>query len=141
MNGLILNVYRSANGTDCTAGGITSRCNELLLVGDGIDEIFPAILTPCGYPVRRRVDYDAAAIFPAIPARPRVTLRKCNGTVHLVPCDEYGKPLDQVWWTFGGNYAASCDSRVYRAVEALTGAPFHGALAVHDRHETMDRCG
>lgn len=118
MNGLILNVYRSANGTDCTAGGITSRHAELLLVGDGID-----------------------AIFQATPDRPRVTLRKWHGTVHLVPCDEFGKPLDRIQWMFGGNYAASCDSRVYRAVEALTSTPFHGALAVHDRHETMERCG
>ena len=44
MKGLLVSVYRSAsnNGYDCTNGGISSKHDSLILVGDGVAEVFEA---------------------------------------------------------------------------------------------------
>jgi len=36
---------------------------------------------------------------------------------------------------FGGNYAATSDSRFGEAIEKLTGQDFYGAVPIHDRKE------
>lgn len=55
----------------------------------------------------------------------------CLGTVHLRPFkDGLGAgPM------MGGSYAATSDSRFSRMCEELTGHPWNGAIAVHDRYE------
>jgi hypothetical protein len=56
--------------------------------------------------------------------------RHVPGLVRLVP-ESDGKR----WFMFGGNFAHTSDSRFREAVEALTGHPFYGAVALHDRTE------
>jgi hypothetical protein len=56
--------------------------------------------------------------------------RHVPGLVRLVP-ESDGKK----WFMFGGNFAHTSDSRFREAIEALTGNPFYGAVAVHDRTE------
>ena len=51
--------------------------------------------------------------------------------VHIEPYKP--APEGYVSWMAGGNFAASCDSRVS---EALGG--FYGAVSIHDRTETWD---
>lgn len=82
--GMILNVYRSADGSDCTKGGISSKHDAVLLVGPGVPEIF---------------DED--------PKRPTVKIGSAGGRIHLRPENDNG-----VWFMFGGNFAYSCDSRL-----------------------------
>lgn len=40
MKGLMASVYCNASGYDCTNGGISSKHDNLVLVGDGVEEIF-----------------------------------------------------------------------------------------------------
>lgn len=116
MDGLVLNVYRSACGMDCTNNGITSKFTELLLVGKNV-----------------------GAIFSAKDDRPRVTIRVKDflgrKSAHLVPCDENATPLEG-WWMMGGNFAHTSDSRFRDAVSEALGFDFYGAIAVHDRQES-----
>lgn len=103
--GLRISVYRDADGTDCTNGGISSRFARLTLIGAGIPEIFD-------------VDDDAPAV--------TMITRNIGGREykHLVPCDENAKPLPG-WYMFGGNFAKTSDSRF----------PHPYPLAIHDRQE------
>lgn len=43
---------------------------------------------------------------------------------------------DGVGPMMGGSYAGTSDSRFSRMCEELTGHPWHGAVAVHDRYES-----
>ena len=56
------------------------------------------------------------------------------GTVALVPRNG-GKGVGPM---MGGSYAGTCDSRFSRMCERLTGHPWHGAVAVHDRYESQE---
>ncbi len=87
--GMILDVYRHVRrgafaATDCTNGGISATRCELLLVGEGVPEIFEET-----------------------PERPAVKIGSAGGRPHLRPVDD-----DGVWFMFGGNFAYSCDSRL-----------------------------
>ena len=108
MKGLIVSVYRDADGTDCSNRGITSRFTELTLVDPEIDPIFEA--TP-----------DCPAIL--------LVRRTIGGKpyIHAVPADlvDSGKIV-----MFGGNYIVSSDSRVC----AINPYP----IPVHDRVETQE---
>jgi len=53
MKGLIANVYRAEN-YNCT-NGVTSYCNSVLLVGNGIPELFEADGMPVLKVVRRNI--------------------------------------------------------------------------------------
>lgn len=103
--GLIISVYRDADGSDCSNNGISARYNRLTLVGAGIPEIF-------------EVSDDAPAV--------TLITRVIGGEVykHLQPCDVTGKPLPG-WWMFGGNFAKTSDSRF----------PHSYPLGIHDRQE------
>lgn len=105
MKGLIISVYRDADGSDCTNGGISSNHKRLTLIGK-----------------------DTPPIFEPTDDAPPVTVvrRNISGReyLHLVPCDENAKPLPG-WWMFGGNYADASDSRF----------PHSYPLAIHDRQE------
>lgn len=53
------------------------------------------------------------------------------GDPKIVPADNpEGKGV-----MFGGNYAATSDSRFGEAIKRITGKDFYGAVAIHDRKE------
>lgn len=56
------------------------------------------------------------------------------GTLRLVPRNGGGG----VGPMMGGSYAGTSDSRFTRMCEELTGHPWHGAVAVHDRYESRE---
>ena len=105
--GLIVNVYKDHSAYDCTCNGVTNRFESLCVINvDG--------------PFEPTEDC------------PAVTLE--HGTIPgiavLKPVEAEGK-----WTMFGGNYAATSDSRFSDAIEALIGHRFYGAIPVHDRVE------
>ena len=111
---LRLDVYRAADGRDCTAGGISGRVRELLV--------------PCA---EGPIEYD--------PQNPPENLcdvraREVAGVLalRLVPVALLGR-----WTMFGGNYATTCDSRFGEMLARRFGLTFRfaGALPIHDRTE------
>jgi hypothetical protein len=108
MKGMLVYVYR--NGADCTAGGITSKVDMIIIVGEGIEGPF---------------EVDPGEAF--------LELRKKN-----VGGDEYlyAVPVDgrdtagMVGPMFGGNFVYSSDSRFRRV------CPY--PIPVHDRWETQE---
>lgn len=108
--GLPVAIYRAANGTDCTNDGASSRFQAFTLIN--VDGPFDPS------------DHAPAAILE--PIRGKIGVR-------IVPLEdkESGK-----WVMFGGNFAYSSDSRLSRAVEAITGQDHYGAVAIHDRIES-----
>lgn len=112
--GLMVGVYRQ-RGQDCTLDGISSRFEHLCLV----NVAGPFVPT--------------ANCAPAFLDEGNV-----RGAVRIIPGVEVApgvyQPTEE-WVMFGGNYAATSDSRFTRAVEKITGAPFYGAVPIHDRIE------
>lgn len=112
--GLNVTAYRYP-GIDCTNGGMSSEHDRLTLVNVGgpfnPNESSPPALLVEG-------PYKTPRIVPAV-------------------YDEHAKNWKEApgWHMMGGNYAASSDGRFTEAVEAITGAPFYGAVAIHDRVE------
>lgn len=93
---------------DCTNGGVTSKFDQFVLVGPGIDPIFPATATrPALKIVRRTIGGK-----PYVHAEP------------VTPC-----PSGSIGYMFGGNYVTCSDSRV-REINAYP-------IPVHDRTETQ----
>lgn len=135
--GLEVDVLRSTRFGDATLNGISARYDRLTLVGV-IDEAWPAksrgssIVTP----------FDPALVMPTGPAgrielAPAAVLIKRNmGSEILWSIERAPVRADRQrpWAMFGGNYAASSDSRLGKAMEDY-GFRFYGALAVHDRYE------
>lgn len=104
--GLHVSVYR--NGSyDCTNGGFSSMFSTLCLTN-----------------VEGPFDPDETA-----PAALLVA-GHVPGTVRIIGTENKGK-----WPMMGGNYAATSDSRFTQHVEKLIGAPFYGAVPIHDRFE------
>ena len=113
--GLLVEIYKAARGGDCTMGGISSKALELCLVNvtgpfEPSEHIHAAMLVRGNLPGTLRI----------VPAVKSVT----------------GQWLqDSRWLMFGGNYAATSDSRFTDACEKLLDHRFYGAVAIHDRHE------
>ncbi len=86
MKGLHCSVYRT-DGIDCSIEGISKKHNHLILVSEGIPEIFAAT-----------------------PDCPAVELVKKNVYGKEYLC---AKPLDHndKWYMMGGNFLYTCDSR------------------------------
>lgn len=108
VKGLTLRVYRSGLG-DCTNGGISSRYNTLILVGDGIEG-----------PVSVDLDNPPENVV-------KIVRRRLFGReeyLHLEPLDGSGNGGSR-WYMSGGNIANTCDSRF----------PSRYPLEIHDRHE------
>lgn len=109
--GLIVNVYRPAGrDSDCTNGGLSSRVDRLCLV-------------------------NVDGPFDPSPEAPAALLR--HGplkSLNIVPCDGEAQALPG-WFMFGGNLAATSDSRFGEAVRAMTGGQHVGAVNIHDRLE------
>lgn len=134
--GLTLSVYRDpASDVDATNGGITSRATRLTLVGyydDSEPHPEPHVIP---LPEHSQV-FAPTEEAPAVVLR----LRRIGGPVlDLVPARWDPLPRKYVavegWFMSGGNYAATTDSRLSELARDLTGRPFYGALAVHDRKE------
>lgn len=111
--GLIVSVYRNQD-VDCTNGGISSNAKGLCIIN-------------IKGPFEPNESYPAAMIV----KHPTV-----KGIVRIVPAyyDGYNW-YEDLGTMAGGNYAATSDSRFTRAVEAITGHPFYGAVSIHDRVE------
>lgn len=106
--GLLVWIYRNAEGGDCTNGGMSSNYCRAILIGEGIPEIFePTEETPALVLVRR-------ALFSS-----RLNARHIY--FHCEPLETYGKALHM----FGGNYIADSDSRF----------PCDYPIPIHDRIE------
>ena len=112
--GLIIDVYRNSQ-SDCTNGGLSSKFNRLTVM-------------------------NVAGPFEPTEDRPAVFLDShVKGVVRLVPVrkiedlDSYEKiPRHPM---MGGNYAGTSDSRFSESIQKLTGQPWYGLVAVHDRYE------
>jgi hypothetical protein len=132
-HGLPVYVLRSALLGDCTAHGVSSDHDRLIVVGTlGRDDKY---VTPL--PVDSRV-------FAATDDAPAVAIRDGNlpGTLVIVPVQEspaglaeYGYVKVEEWVMMGGNFADSADSRLSRVIESRLGHRFYGALPIHDRIE------
>lgn len=109
--GLIVNVYRVAGrDTDCTNGGVSSKFDTLTLV-------------------------NVDGPFEPKPDRPAAILQKGRlGSINIVPATDEGEPLPG-WFMFGGNLAATSDSRFHEAVRKMTGGTHTGGVNIHDRQE------
>lgn len=111
---LRLEVYRAADGRDCTNGGISARVRELLV---------PCACGP--------LEYD-----PENPPENLCTVKviKVAGvvTLSLVPASLAGR-----WTMFGGNYATTSDSRLGEMLARQFGLAFlfNHVLPIHDRIE------
>jgi len=106
--GMIVSVYTNKmNRGDSSCNGVTNRFDMLCVTNvDG--------------------PFKPTDSCPAVRLEPGVF----PGTVVITPLEVNGKSR-----MFGGNYAATSDSRWCRAVEQITGNPFYGAVPVHDRVE------
>jgi len=104
--GLRVSIYRdSGSDYDCTNGGISSKFTELTLV-------------------------NVPGPFDPTPDAPAAILEAVDkGSARIVPVFQ---PEGTLGPMFGGNYAASSDSRFRKA------AGIYGAVAIHDRFETWE---
>lgn len=104
LRGLLAYVYRNGD-TDASNGGISSRCQRVIVTGPGVPEIFEAS-----------------------DERPAVEIGKVeyNGetTYHLRPAGEPGTR-----YMAGGAFVSTSDSRFRKLF------PFYGAIPLHDRYE------
>jgi hypothetical protein len=115
--GIHVSVYKQVpygnsflDNVDCTAGGESSYSKGFTIVNaEGPFE-------PCS-------DYPAAELIMEEP----IGGRKC---LRVVTLSKKGK-----WTMFGGNYAATSDSRFSKLCDQLIDGHFYGAVAVFDRVE------
>lgn len=123
MSFLHVSIYRNARFGDCSNGGISSPvrgAKGLCLVNV-------------------RGPFQPSAEFPAA----LLLLNRVPGSVRIIPAELVGEDPSRLaswkpapgWPMFGGNYAASSDSRFGEAIERILGAPFYGAVPIHDRYE------
>lgn len=115
MKGMTITVYYNPKYRSCAADGASARCEEITVVNLGPD----------------------CELYEPTPKAPAFRLEPGNlrGTAKLVPVEQppnktHAGPM------FGGNYGATSDGRFNRAVERITGAPFSGAVPIHDRFDT-----
>lgn len=126
--GLRLDVYRDADGSDCTANGISARNARLTLVGVKRD------LGPVE-PLPR-----TSQVFSPTDAAPAVILvargRGAATYFSIAPLADDGADIRKGGMA-GGNFASTSDSRFNDLVADLRGdgGRYIGAVAIHDRFE------
>lgn len=108
VKALKLNVYSNPAYRDCANGGWTQDHDELFVACD-------------------EGNYDVDENDPSL-----FVLGAVRGTIHLRPANGG----DGVGPMMGGSFAGTSDSRFSEMCAALTGHPWHGAVAVHDRYES-----
>ena len=118
---LPVDVYRFRL-SDCSNGGVSSFCDELLVACESGHRTFDADQEiPLNFcMVRKRSLYYA------------ISHEIAGSHIDIVPAtiDEAGRVVPRPgWWMFGGNIADSCDSRFHD----LTGHYY--PLHIHDRKE------
>src|SRR5262245_50213587 len=106
--GIMVSVYRNAEIRDCTNGGESSRVTRFTVI-------------------------NVEGPFEPTPDAPAAILENhVRGALRLRPISADAKRMVM----FGGNYAATSDSRFsYKCQELLGVASFYGAVAIHDRIE------
>lgn len=118
--GLIASIFK-ANGSDCSAGGISSERNEVCVVNvsgpfEPSEKLLPVMLTN---------GFGA-------------------GTARIVPAQQVAPGGERDWEPleghamFGGCYVGTSDSRFTEAVENIVGHSFYGAVPLHDRYESRE---
>lgn len=121
--GLLIEVYRGR--FDATNGGISGKHHALCLVNaEGPFE--PTDDAPAAFLVHGFVP-DSVIVVPAE--------RNFDGTGWVPVARQTSRGPAQM---FGGNYAASSDSRLDDAIRRLVGKPIYGAIPIHDRSETWN---
>lgn len=115
--GLRIDVYRNADGYDCTMNGISSRFKTLTLVN------VPGPSQPTDQYPAAILDNHVAGCLRIVPA---------------VVDGAGGWKKNPNWAMMGGNYGGSSDSRFGEACERLLGHRFYGLVAIHDRYETAE---
>lgn len=130
LKGLILSVYKSPRIGDCTGGGITSKADQVVVVGYMVDGKVVPLPRDC-------------QVFEPGPDSPAVVLVKSHiarldPTPHLIPLEiaEDGLPSDSVGPMAGGNYAGTSDSRWAELGKLFGNSLRLDLVAVHDRVET-----
>lgn len=108
MKGMILDVFRSKILGNCSNDGISSRVNEVLLVGEGIPEIFEANNERPAVKLVKR-NFVSGPYYHAEPLEKREGM---NGPM------------------FGGTFIFTTDSRV----RSITAYP----IPLHDRFEKWE---
>lgn len=85
LMGLIVDVYR--NGPDCSNGGLSSKFDQFLLVGEGVAEVF-----------------EESKDLPVL----KLVTRFIGERVykHVIPLTD-----EKIWFMSGGNFVFSHDSR------------------------------
>ena len=112
VKALRLSIYKNPLYAKCSNGGWT----------EGHDELYVACPKgPC------EVEADDPSLF--------VLRRNPFGTVRLEPNNA---PEGCVGPMAGGSFAGTSDNRFSEMCERLTGHPWHGAVAVHDRFEAWN---
>lgn len=106
-HGMRLDVYKSADGSDCSNNGVTSNVTEVILVGKDVPEIFEVKPEDTVLEIRTQP----------------------SGHVYALPVYDEADDRNGMWHMCGGNFVYSCDSRV----GALTNDG--GPIPVHDRIE------
>ena len=114
MKGLLVEIFRPQYG-DCSNGGVSSVCSEVVLVGEGIPELFVASAkTPAVRIVKRMLPPKGVSW--CSPAD-RVEY------LHAEPVE--GKDEGRAGWMFGGTCIYTSDSRF----------PSSYPIKLHDRQE------
>lgn len=113
MKGMTVYIYKNATFAGCSNDGISSRCNEVTLIGDGIPQMWEPSTD-----------------------KPAVRLEKGPyDSVRAVPVDQ---PANSMGPMNGGAFISCSDSRFCSAIKKLLGKDFYGAVPLHDRFETAE---
>lgn len=108
--GLRCSIFTS--GQSASAGGVSSRCREVTLVGDAVDQAGGAVVAPTA---------DAPAV--------RFSTR--TGVLSVVPVEQ-GVGAGPM---FGGTFVWCSDTRFGEAAELAAGVEHEGPVPLHDRWE------
>lgn len=125
VKGLRADVLKHKGG-DCSNGGLSSRVDEVTIVG----------LIPDGESAARPMPEDAQVFEPSETAPPVVLVAKTFSFGGPYVSARPAEPGEGVGPMMGGCYIASSDSRFSSTVAVLTGDKTIGAVPLHDRYES-----
>ena len=128
LKGLMVSVYTNATYKGCSNGGISERCKNVVVVGEGIDEVFTADESMPAVKLVKRVICGEVVVH----AEPIAALN-----IDPVASRELKRPVANCGFMAGGAYIASCDSRFGAALRKL-GYSSYCAISLHDRQEDWE---